>query len=300
MAWVDGQDLGDAAADGISPGRAADAIQQVARALQALHDAGIVHGDVKPSNVILHQAGDEDHAYLVDFGVARRAEFADPRTNELVGGTPAYAAPETAGGPPTPASDQYGLGCVLYELLTGDKPFGSDDAAVVARRHATAPRPLVSDGAPELAYLDEPVSRAMAIDPAHRYPDAATFGRALAAAQRRASAADTAVTPAQHEAEDRTLVTPARSAGAAGNGPMPPSRRRWPAVAALAALLLVVGALVAIVSTGGGPTITPPPRRPRPGRRRPCDSPPPPASTPTRAPLPVSSPATRRRSVTAT
>ncbi len=214
-----------------------------------------------PANVILHQAGDEDHAYLVDFGVARRTEFADPRTNELVGGTPAYAAPETAAGPPAPASDQYELGCVLYELLTGDKPFGNDDAAVVARRHATAPRPLVSDSAPELAYLDEPVSRAMAVDPAHRYPDAATFGRALAAAQRRASAADTVVTPvrpgpAQRDDEDqdraRTVVTPARATGPAAGARAPSSRRGWPAVAALAALLLVVGALVAILSTSGG------------------------------------------------
>ncbi len=311
MAWVDGQDLGEAAADGISPGRAADAIQQVARALQALHDAGIVHGDVKPSNVILHRAGgDEDHAYLVDFGVARRTEFADPRTNELVGGTPAYAAPETAAGPPGPASDQYGLGCVLYELLTGDKPFGNDDAAVVARRQATASRPLVSDSVPELAYLDEPVSRAMAVDPAHRYPDAATFGRALAAAQRRASAADTVVTPmrpgpAQHNDEDedraRTLVTRRAPRGQRSPG----AKRRRPAAAGRRSprsrlCCSSSGRWSRSCPRAAARTATPPPPRPRPARRRPCVSPPPPASMPTRAPSSVSCLATRRRSVAAT
>ena len=77
-------------------------VRQIARALDAVHEAGIVHGDVKPSNVLVHREDGEDHAYLLDFGVARRTEYADPRTNELVGGTPAYAAPETACRPARP------------------------------------------------------------------------------------------------------------------------------------------------------------------------------------------------------
>src|SRR3954470_15909840 len=85
MAWIDGRDLrAIATADGLSVARAITVVRQVARALDALHEAGIVHGDIKPSNVLVHRADGEDHAYLVDFGVARRTEFADARTNELV------------------------------------------------------------------------------------------------------------------------------------------------------------------------------------------------------------------------
>ena len=107
-----------------------------------------------------------------------------PRTNELVGGTPAYAAPETAAGVPNPASDLYALGCVVFELLTGERPFGSGDARVLAARHATAPRPLVSDIAPDLAVFDDVVARAIARDPAERYASGAEFGRALERAER--------------------------------------------------------------------------------------------------------------------
>ena len=185
MAWVEGRDLRVLSSLGdLSAARAVVIVRQIARALDAVHDAGIVHGDVKPSNVLVHREDGEDHAYLLDFGVARRTEYADPRTNELVGGTPAYAAPETASGPPDPATDRYSLGCVVFELLTGERPFGSGNAAVLARRHVESPRPRVSDVVPELVSFDEVVARAMARDPADRYPSGAEFGRALDRAQR--------------------------------------------------------------------------------------------------------------------
>ena len=156
-------------------------MRQVARALDALHEAGIVHGDIKPSNVLVHR---EDHAYLVDFGVARRSEYADARTNELVGGTPAYAAPETADGVPNPASDLYALGCVVFELLTGERPFGSGDAARAGRppRHRPAPTRVRHRAGPR--GFDEVVARAMARDPAERYASGAEFARALERAER--------------------------------------------------------------------------------------------------------------------
>ena len=136
MAWIDGPNLREIGALSIT--RAITLVRQVARAIDALHEAGIVHGDIKPSNILVHR---EDHAYLVDFGVARRSEYADARTSELVGGTPAYAAPETADSVPNPASDLYALGCVVFELLTGERPFGSGDARVLAARHADRPAP---------------------------------------------------------------------------------------------------------------------------------------------------------------
>src|SRR4051812_24105743 len=171
MAWVDGHDLRVLASFGdLSAARAVAIVRQIARALDAVHEAGIVHGDVKPSNVLVHREDGEDHAYLLDFGVARRTQYADPRTNELVGGTPAYAAPETASGRPDPATDRYSLGCVVFELLTGERPFGSGSAAVLAHRHADSPRPQVSDVVPELVSFDGVVARTMACDPAERYP----------------------------------------------------------------------------------------------------------------------------------
>jgi predicted Ser/Thr protein kinase len=259
MAWIDGEDLGTLRDAGIGPARSVDITQQIARALQALHDAGIVHGDVKPSNVIVHRAGGEDHAYLVDFGVARRTEFADPRTNELVGGTPAYAAPETADGPPSPATDQYALACVLYELLTGDKPFGSGEPAVLALRHASAPRPHVSESEPALAYLDAPIARAMAIDPAQRYRDAATFGRELAAAQRRAVDEPTRAriaTPSAPGIDDDTQDLPVTAVAPPGRARAPRHRRRWPALLAVGLLAAAAAAVVIVVLASGNGTAT--------------------------------------------
>jgi hypothetical protein len=111
---------------------------------------------------------------------------------------------------------------------------------VLALRHASAPRPRVSDSRPGLAHLDEPVARAMAVDPADRFADAATFGRELAAAQRRA---DEAPTRAQ-----AVPTAPARPAPIAA--PRHPRRRAVPA--AITAILVVIAAVIAVVVSGGG------------------------------------------------
>ena len=280
MAWIDGPNLREIGALSIT--RAITLVRQVARAIDALHEAGIVHGDIKPSNILVHR---EDHAYLVDFGVARRSEYADARTNELVGGTPAYAAPETADGVPNPASDLYALGCVVFELLTGERPFGSGDARVLAARHATAPRPLVSDIAPDLAVFDDVVARAIARDPAERYASGAEFARALERAERTVAEPATRVMmrPAASEPATpaRDAVPPRRPArrrrrgrgrspqGRRARAPAPPGRRparrarsRPPepprrnrgalAAVALVALLAAAFAIGYVVTNSGG------------------------------------------------
>jgi len=282
MAWIDGPNLREIGALSIT--RAITLVRQVARAIDALHEAGIVHGDIKPSNILVHR---EDHAYLVDFGVARRSEYADARTNELVGGTPAYAAPETADGVPNPASDLYALGCVVFELLTGERPFGSGDARVLAARHATAPRPLVSDIAPDLAVFDDVVARAIARDPAERYASGAEFARALERAERTVAEPTTRVmmrpaTPARSEpatptrdpdpAETRGRARPggeprprAEPAGVTRHRPLsarppveaappePPRRNRGAlAAVALVALLAAAFAIGYVVTNSGG------------------------------------------------
>ena len=118
MRFVKGTTLRELLADGsrMAPGRAAHLVAQVAAALDAAHDAGLVHGDVKPANVLVTDSGGEEHAYLTDFGLSGLATL-----RGATGGTLGYLSPErVAGGSPDVASDIYALGCVLTECLTGD------------------------------------------------------------------------------------------------------------------------------------------------------------------------------------
>src|SRR5262249_12488496 len=103
--------------------RVAQIVKQLADALDYAHDQGVVHRDVKPANVLIDERG---QALLADFGLAARPQVEGLREEGKIVGTPLYLAPDRAGpraGEPLPASDQYSLGVVLYELLTGQPPF---------------------------------------------------------------------------------------------------------------------------------------------------------------------------------
>src|SRR5205823_8714091 len=122
----------------LEPARAVALVSQLASALDAAHAHGLVHRDVKPSNVLLDEDEDEDEerAYLADFGVAR-ATFSDRnlRTGELVG-TVGYVSPEQIRGEPVDHhTDVYALGCLLYECLTGRVPYASRDALATLWGH---------------------------------------------------------------------------------------------------------------------------------------------------------------------
>ena len=106
----------------MEPGRAARIAAQIAAALTVAHEKGLVHRNVKPSNVIVTA---EDHAYLTDFGLAKRADTAAGLTAaDQVLGTVDYVAPEQIeGSEPDARGDVYSLGCVLYEMLAGEPPF---------------------------------------------------------------------------------------------------------------------------------------------------------------------------------
>ncbi|MER7504028.1 protein kinase [Nonomuraea pusilla] len=170
MKFVDGEPLDRLLArlGRIPPQAAMELIAQAASALQAVHDQGIVHRDVKPGNLLVQRDGT---LVLTDFGIAR-SDLANRLTDAgMVLGTAAYCAPEQAeGAPVTPAVDLYALGVVAYECLAGQRPFDGDSPVTIALKHIReAPPPLPADIPQPVRAL---VERALSKDPARRHPTA--------------------------------------------------------------------------------------------------------------------------------
>ncbi|MGI5212583.1 protein kinase domain-containing protein [Plantactinospora sp. CA-290183] len=153
-------------------------VTQAARALQVAHAAGIVHRDVKPSNLLVQPDGS---VVLVDFGVARSANVTSITGTNIVLGSAHYMAPEQiAGRPVSPATDIYALGAVAYCCLTGRPPFtGNNPLQVVTQHLQEAPPALPAEVPVPVATL---VSRALAKEPGDRHPSAAAFSDAARAA----------------------------------------------------------------------------------------------------------------------
>ncbi len=187
MRYVAGSDLARRVErDGrLAPDLAAALIAQVGNGLDAIHAAGLVHRDVKPANVLVSGEGGEEHAYITDFGVARNVSTHSglTQTGRFVG-TLDYVAPEQiSGGPVDARVDVYALGCLLFKLLTGQVPFPREGEAARLYAHLNDPPPAPSLYAPEVPpALDQVVARAMAKQPADRYPSAGDLGRAALAA----------------------------------------------------------------------------------------------------------------------
>ncbi|MGN9841022.1 protein kinase domain-containing protein [Nonomuraea sp. H19] len=179
MRYIDGEPLDRLLArrGRIAAGLTMDLVARVAEALQAAHDAGVVHRDVKPGNLMIRPDGS---VVLADFGVARAAEGRRLTASGIVLGTAAYCAPEQAeGAAPTPAMDVYALGVVAYECLAGRVPFHGDSAVAVALKHLNeSPPPLPGDLPPGVVQV---VMRALAKDPAERWPSAAALATAARA-----------------------------------------------------------------------------------------------------------------------
>jgi pSer/pThr/pTyr-binding forkhead associated (FHA) protein len=181
MRLVNGTDLRALiAAEGrIEPLRAARIVRQVGAALDAAHAHGMLHRDVKPSNVLLAR---EDHVYLSDFGLAKRQSGSAvglTRHGSIVARAE-YVAPEQILNERVDArADVYTLGCLLFETLTGETPFARWEGGPEALAHVSAPRPSPVELCPDLPReFDDVVRRAMATDPNERYPSAGDLGRA--------------------------------------------------------------------------------------------------------------------------
>lgn len=192
----------------LPPARVVDLARQIVSALGFAHQAGIVHRDVKPQNVIV-DAG--ERAKVTDFGIARAAGDGQITETGAVIGTALYLSPEQAvGSPATPASDLYSVGVVMYEMATGRPPFTGDNAVALGVLHVSqAPRPpreLVPDLPPALEAV---ILKALAKAPADRYGSAAELLAALdGPAAAGLSAAPAAAAAAAGVAVEKTTVRP--------------------------------------------------------------------------------------------
>jgi eukaryotic-like serine/threonine-protein kinase len=221
MEFLDGESLHDLLLrEGcLAPSRALPIVRQVASALGAAHEKGIVHRDVKPENVFITRRGDGDYVKVVDFGISKAVKpepdaETSPRltTTGMVLGTPLYLSPEQARGEEAldHRIDVYALGVVLYETLTGEVPFhGANYLSIISQileKEARPPSELRADLALS-TNLDEVVAHAMAKDRSLRYQSMAELDADLARLE-------SGLTP-------RARSVP----------PLPPRRRRWPELA---------------------------------------------------------------------
>jgi serine/threonine-protein kinase len=196
-------------------------LEQAARALDHAHERGVVHRDVKPSNLLLDE---NRRVHVADFGVASAAGLDSLTQTGMVIGTAGYLSPEQAQGlPATPASDRYALGVVAFELLAGERPFENDNSTAEAAAHVHAPVPSLSGRARGIPRdVDRVFMRALAKDPGERFTSCQRFVAAL-----RSAFEDAAAT---------TRVVALQSA--------PVRRRMWPALLVLLALAGVAAGLL--------------------------------------------------------
>jgi ABC-type amino acid transport substrate-binding protein/predicted Ser/Thr protein kinase len=226
MRLIEGHNLGTMLEDAEKPlgaDFAVKVVEQVATALDAAHEAGLIHRDVKPSNILITDRG---FVYLIDFGLARTAGEKGLTTAGNTLGTLAYMAPERfEGAQIDPRADIYALTCVLYECITGSRPYPAESYEQQIKGHMVSPPPKPSAVDPKLSAFDDVIAKGMAKKPAKRYQTAGE----LAAAARRA------------------LETPVRTTGRSGKH----SKQRAGGVSRRALAIAAAVVLVAALGTFG-------------------------------------------------
>jgi FixJ family two-component response regulator len=176
MEYLGAGSLAERLKQAVAPAAAAEYLRQIGGALAAIHEAGILHRDLKPANIMFR---DEGSLALIDFGLAKqmRLHAAITGTGQIFG-TPYYMSPEQGHAEPTDErSDLYSLGCILYEMLTGDRPFTSSSPMGVIYKHAHAPRPRLTRA---LTHFQPVLDRLLAVDRLERYQSAPELLAALA------------------------------------------------------------------------------------------------------------------------
>jgi eukaryotic-like serine/threonine-protein kinase len=209
----------------LSSERTLEVLEQAGHALQAAHERGLVHRDVKPGNILITATG---RVKLTDFGIAKMVDAAPVTRTGMVMGTAHYIAPEQATGQEAgPASDVYSLGVVGYECLTGRRPFLSDSAVTVAMMHIhDTPPPLPSDIPHGVRAL---IDAALVKDPRDRYGTGGEFAAAVAAVRVGRSLPGAVVLQGQPLGGTAILEVPplpGMTADAPAGAPLPGTRRR--------------------------------------------------------------------------
>ena len=235
----------------MDPRAVAEVAAQIAEALEAAHEGGVIHRDVKPQNVLVTRAGD---VKVGDFGIAR-AESSGTMTGNEILGTAAYMSPEQAAGRPVdPRSDLYSLGVVMYEMLTGEPPFAADGSVSAAMKHANETPVPPRDKNPDVpGAINEIVVRLLSKDPDDRPPGAGALADELRSLARGQAPKNPKSPPKPEEASSvRPEGTSPTSVYPEGRGrekrTRPPARRKNPAD--LVPWLLVVFFIVGVVAGG--------------------------------------------------
>jgi WD40 repeat protein len=212
-------------------------LKQLADALQYAHEARLIHRDIKPENMLL---GAHNEILLSDFGVAIAARSSHAQTLQEIAGTVTYMAPEQIQGKPRPASDQYALGVIAYEWLTGQPPFRGHSAEVATQHMFAVPSPP-HEQQPEISeQLEAVILKALAKDPHQRFSDVRAFAEAFEqASQRFLSSSNTSLTlPVREEGASSLVTLPSNKQRSAA----PPQLSRRTIVLGSAALAVLVGA----------------------------------------------------------